>query len=89
MVFNKLYRGDRITFVNDCIVKSSANYVKCIEEVIKKSNKGYCHTVNAVQRRNTSVPCKHFLSHCNLIIISSNFNSTATYLSKKNTKKAS
>ena len=47
--------------INSCVVKTSSEYLKCVEEAAKKSNQGYCHGANAIQRRNTSNPCKTFL----------------------------
>jgi len=55
-IFNKIFRGDRITMINSCVVKTSSEYLKCMEQAAKNSNQGYCHGVNAIQRRNTSSP---------------------------------
>ena len=47
--------------INNCTVNSRADYLQCINEMKKRPNQGYCHTINAIQRRNTSIPCRYLL----------------------------
>ena len=55
--------------INSCVVKTSSEYLKCMEQAAKNSNQGYCHGVNAIQRRNTSSPCKIILVYAFVLFI--------------------
>eukprot|EP00794_Sanderia_malayensis_P000487 gene487-1132_t len=55
-VYDSLRRGDQITAVNDCRVSSVQDYALCIQKAAEMTNRGYCHGVNSLERRNTSMP---------------------------------
>eukprot|EP00795_Rhopilema_esculentum_P017202 gene17202-8744_t len=54
VVFETLPRGSVITTINSCLVKTVPSFVTCVNDASQKGNIGYCHSMNAIIRRNTS-----------------------------------